>query len=263
MLKSRADYMSVKYKIIITVSGIVLLTFLMGYYFVYTNFVVIVESDRARINNEMTSKWRVKGKEAINRYYKLLQIYEDIALNQAVFYAKDEKIIHAYNIAGKGNLNDSHDGSIKQARALIRNKFKGNLGGLAELKIFGKFRLHFYGKAMKRFAVVRLDDLQIGIGGKAVDIIDNISGLRNITKSVIENNGYISGVEIGREGLNVRGVCSINSPGDEYLGYVESIWPVSNVINTIVSEPDVHYAVYSYKDFWNFQKNLIIKKYIL
>lgn len=241
--------MSVKYKIILTVSGILLLTFLIGYCILYTNFASIMESDRSRINNEMTLNWQVKGKDVINRYYKLLQIYKDIAINQAVFYATDEKILHAYNIASKGNRTDSHDGSIKQARALIKSKFKGNLGGLAGLKIFGKFRLSFHGKNMKRFAVVRLDDSQAGMGGKAVDITDNISELRDMTMNVIKNNKFISGVEIGKEGLIVRGVCPINISDAEYMGYVESIWPVSNVINYIVSEPDVNYAVYTYKDF--------------
>ena len=241
--------MSVKYKIILIVSSILLVTFILGYYFVYANFLSIIENDRLRINSEMTLKWQVKGKEIIDRYHKLVQIYEDIALNQAAFYTKDKTVLNAYNIANQGDLFDPYDESTKKARAILKNYFKDNLDGIADFSKFEKFRLHFHTKNIRSLARVWLDNWQAIVNGEKVDITDNISEFRNTIKKVIETKDFVSGIEIGKEGLVVRGVCPINNAQGEYQGSVEFLCPLSKVIKNLASGSDVNYAVYSYKKF--------------
>lgn len=237
-------FMGIKYKILLTVSGIMIITLTLANLFVNYNFTSIMQSAADRVDKELFLKWQVEGTGLITRFHKLLRIYEDIALSQAAFYTRDDTVLKAYGIAVQGNPDDPYDSHARTARSLLKQHFKGNIAGYSLGKPDRKFRLHFHTANLRSLARVWLDGWQTEVNGEKVDISDDLSEFRKTLIQVRSTRKSVSGVEVGKEGLEVRGICPIFAENGNYAGSVEYMWPLSQVIKDLITKPGIAASVF-------------------
>lgn len=244
--------MSVKYKILLTVSAILLATLVLGYLSVSSIIVSMISDDSRRINEEMNKKWQVQGGELIEKYNNLVDMYKEMAVNYAGFYVNDPVVHQAYTVADGGDLTDPYDSATRRAREILKKHFREII---SPEEISG-FRLHFHTRNYRSLARIWLDNWQTEINGERVDITDDISEFRNTVKTVKENRVKVAGVEVGKEGLVVRGVCPVTAADGEYLGSVEYLWPFSEVLKKLEYNRHINHAVYIFKDYLGIAERL-------
>ena len=239
--------MKIKSKILLMVCGILLITLVIGYFSVCFIIVSMVEHDAGRINNEMNQKWQTEGNYLLERYENLLQMYKDMAVCYAEIYRNDPVVRETYKIAEEGDMNNPDDPDIRRARIKLKKYFKSIIG---KENIAG-FRLHFHTKNFRSLARVWREGWQIEAGGRKVDVSDDLAEFRNTLKAVKKNRERVTGIEIGREGLVLRGICPVLADNAEYLGSVEYLLPFSEILKKLNEGFQSNYAVYIFKDCLN------------
>ncbi len=248
--------MGVKNKILITVSCILIITLLLGYFSVNSMLYAMLENDSKRIQNEMFKKWQVTGKGVFERYNTLLDIYKEMALFEATLYSRDKHVIAAYEIANSGNLDDPSDPKVAQARRQLKKYFHDNIEGIRKSHSSQIFRLHFHTKNIHSLARVWRNNWRTFVGEEMVDIADDLSGFRNTIKQVRQTRENVTGIELGKEGLVVRGVCPVFGANNEYMGSVEYIWPLTEVTQRMDANKNINHALYIPKSYLKIAERL-------
>ena len=248
--------MAIKFKILAVVSFVLVASFLLGWYLVNINISLIVESESSMVNDEMLSKWQTESKAVFTRYYKLVDIYKDLAVREAAMLVNDQNVLDAYAIANKGDLENENDPASKKARAILKKTFESKLQGLDKFGNIENYKIHFHTKNVRSLARIWRRGWQTHRDGIEVDITDDISAFRDTIRMVKETNEAVSGIEVGRGGFVLRGICPINSPGGEYLGSVEFLMPLSEVTRSLSAGKNVNHAVYMPKRFLEIAENL-------
>ena len=77
---------------------------------------------------------------------------------------------------------------------------------------------------------------------------DNVLEKRKIIAKTINNKKSISGIEIGKYGLDIRGVSPVLAKNKLY-GTVEAVYPLSQIIEEINSEESEAYALFVNKEY--------------
>ena len=239
--------MKIKYKILITIAIVLLVFIFLGFYYVSWKTSLMLARDYERISKEMLLKWQVQSNGLITRYYKLLKIYEDIAIREAAHFVEDEDVLKAYEIANSGDLTDIYDQKTKEARRIIKAK----IGSMSEIikRNSGQenYKLHFHTKNTRSLARVWRKDWQKIIDGRQEDVTDDLSSYRYIINRVSETKQCTAGIEVGRDGLDIRGVCPILDKYRNFIGSVEFIVPFSEVLQGLVHGKRVNFAIYMQK----------------
>ncbi len=236
--------MVVKNKILLAVSGILIITLLLGYFSVNSMLYAMLENDSSRIRNQMFKKWQITGEGVLERYNTLLDIYKEMALFEATLYSRDRHVLEAYEIANSGNLEDPADPKVAQARKQLKKYFQDNIEGISRSHSSQIFRLHFHTKNIHSLARIWRKNWQTFVGDEMVDIADDISNFRNTIKQVRATGESVTGIELGKEGLVVRGVCPVLNADNEYMGSVEYLWPLSEVTQRMDANEYINHALY-------------------
>lgn len=72
---------------------------------------------------------------------------------------------------------------------------------------------------------------------------DDISDFRNTVLDVSKNHKPVAGIEVGRGGFVIRGICPIFD-NNEYIGSVETLFPISTIFTGTKYPKNVEFAVF-------------------
>ena len=78
---------------------------------------------------------------------------------------------------------------------------------------------------------------------------DDLSDFRNTILKISKDHKPITGIEIGRGGMVLRGIVSIFSNTQKYLGDVEIYYPISSVIEMAKSGINEEFAMFMHNDY--------------
>ncbi len=77
---------------------------------------------------------------------------------------------------------------------------------------------------------------------------DDISDFRNSVLFVSKNHTSVTGIEVGRGGFVIRGISPIFDSVNTYLGSVETLFPISEIITTTNLLENEEFAIFMHKD---------------
>ncbi len=167
------------------------------------------------------------------------------ALDIASLFTEVPEVEEAYRIALAGNINSPTSPASQQAREMLRNFFAPIIKGYTDYSGERVLKLHFHLPNARSLVRLWRKGYQTVINGKKVDISDDISPFR---KTVVQINTPpykpITGIEIGRGGLVIRGIAPVTGKDGKHLGSVEVLFPFSRVITKSVTGGEIHYAVF-------------------
>ena len=89
---------------------------------------------------------------------------------------------------------------------------------------------------------------------------DDISVFRNTVLSVSKNHKPVQGIEVGRGGFVIRGVVPVFSSSNEFLGSVESFYPISDMVETAKMSETEEFAVFMHTDLLKIATRFLEKK---
>lgn len=77
---------------------------------------------------------------------------------------------------------------------------------------------------------------------------DDISGFRNTVLDVSKNQTAIKGIEVGRAGFVIRGIIPIFGAESNYLGSVETLFPISSIVKDSKLSETEEFAIFMHTD---------------
>jgi PAS domain S-box-containing protein len=142
------------------------------------------------------------------------------ALEKAALFSRIPFVLEAYDKALAGNAQDEKDPAGQEAREELRKAVKIYADGFLET-IGEKFRLHF--TLSNGHSLLRVwQDKQSFRGGQWVDISDDLSVTRPTLGVVGKSGKPLTGIELGRSGLDIRGIAPVRNAAGKQLGAVET-----------------------------------------
>ena len=187
-------------------------------------------------------KQRITSK--YNEYTSLLNSLQKRALEQAAMFSTPSWVISAYKLAATGNTNDEDDPKSRDARKILKDNFKEfQKGYLAHTKL-GIPHIHFHIAPARSLARTWRDGWQVSRDDKKFDITDDLSSFRQTVVQAIKNNKNISGIEVGRGGLVIRGVCPITINNNQVIGSVEDYFEYSPLLKLLKNREDENFAIF-------------------
>ena len=191
----------------------------------------VLENRFSKLENSFVQMF-MDGK--IDEVRQIIDRASDQALEQAALFSRMPEVVHAFQTAADGNMNDETDPSAQRAREMLRRDLAPILGGYKN--IVGKnFRVHFHlptGRSLARL----WRDKQAKRGGQWVDISDDLSGFRQTVLDVNAKQKPVKGIEPGRGGFTIRGLAPVTGPSGEHLGSVEVLIGFSPVLAALENQ---------------------------
>jgi len=151
------------------------------------------------------------------------------ALDKALLFSQTPGVIAAYREAGQGDINAERDPRVQSARERLRREFAPVLKGFADGQPGRVFALHFHLPNARSLARV-WRAAQIERDGQSLDVSDDLSTLRPTVVEVNRTGRAVMGVELGREGLALRGVAPVRDETGARLGSVETVADIAPVL---------------------------------
>jgi methyl-accepting chemotaxis protein len=157
------------------------------------------------------------------------------SLAQAALFARMPEVIKAFETAHQGNLNDERDSQAQLAREALRHDLKPILEGYRDNFDGAKLKLHFH--LPNGRSLVRLwRDKQELRNGEWIDVSDDLSSFRASVLEVNRSGKAISGIELGRDGLVIRGVVPVRSDSGAHLGSAEVLTDFNTLLQHFALE---------------------------
>ncbi len=247
--------MSLKKKLYSVLIVILLVVCVSAYFAISTALEDQVKSSSKSLITEMQDKWKRRSNGIFTQYTILLSAFEEKAIEEAARYTTNPKVLEAYEIANNGDLTDIHDEAGKRARKILKNEFTQQIEAILNSTGKKEYKLHFHTKNAHSLARLWRKGWQSKIAGEKADVTDDISSFRKTILKVKETEKPVSGIEIGRSGFVIRGLCPIIKDG-KYLGSNEFLIPFSEATSSLSKEEDVDVGIYMSKDFLNIATQL-------
>ncbi len=167
------------------------------------------------------------------------------ALVLSTLFTEIPDVMTSYRLALLGDMDDEADHEMQMAREHLRRTMKPYLSGYKN--VTGEtLKLHFHTRNGRSLVRLWRDGWQTKRDGKKIDISDDLTSFR---KTVVDiNRGDhkpLSGIEIGRGGLAIRGLSPISLPSGEHAGSCEVLLPFSLVLKDNYSR-DGRYEIAAY-----------------
>jgi methyl-accepting chemotaxis protein len=141
------------------------------------------------------------------------------AVETAALFARDPRVLEAFELAHSGNMDDEKDPRAQEARDMLRRVLGPALEGFKEIT-GSKLQLHYH--LPNGRSLVRLwRDKQIQRDGVWLDVSDDISAFRSTVMEVNKTGKPVQGIELGRGGFAIRGVAPVRDAAGRQLGSVE------------------------------------------
>ena len=195
-----------------------------------------------RATHNLLLKQRINSK--YNEYTSLMNSIQNRALELAALFSTPEWVISAYKLAASGEATDETDPKSRQARKQLKDKFKEFQEGYLSRTGFGKPHIHFHLAPAQSLARTWRDGWQVSREGKKLDVTDDLSSFRNTVVQTIKEGKNISGIEVGRGGFVIRGICPIIDKEGEILGSIENYYEYAPLLKLLKSQEDENFAVF-------------------
>jgi methyl-accepting chemotaxis protein len=180
----------------------------------------------------------------IHEYNSYLVAAQDMALMQASNYTMLPEVQVAYTLALTGDINDENDSACQKGREMLRRSMIKYDKGYTANTGADALKLHFHLPSGRSFVRLWRKGWQTKRDGKKVDISDDLSGFRHTVTQVNETHTPIAGIEVGRGGFVIRGLCPISSAGGDHLGSVEFMTSFTSLLDNLKGSEKENYAVY-------------------
>ena len=240
--------MSLQKKLYLVLIIVLLAVCISAYFAISTVLEDQVKSSADSLVTEMQDKWKRRSKSIFSQYNILLDVFEEKAIEEAARYTTDPKVLEAYEIANKGDLNNVNDEEAMKARKILKNEFNTQIKAILGSTGKQEYKLHFHTKNAHSLARVWRKGWQSKVDGKKVDITDDLSSFRKTILNVKESKKNVSGIEIGRGGFVIRGLCPIIKDG-QYLGSNEFLIPFSEATKNLSKDDDINVGIYMSSKF--------------
>ncbi|TVR41315.1 MAG: HAMP domain-containing protein [Planctomycetota bacterium] len=183
-------------------------------------------------------------KAKANTYANLYNSLEQRALEQASLFSQSQTVIEAYRHALTGNPLDENDQACREARAQLKEYFRGYGQGFATHAGSGSApQIHFHIRPAQSLARTWRKGWQTSRGGERLDITDDLAGFRATVVQVIASGQPITGIEVGRGGFVVRGLAPIID-GTETVGSVETLVPYTPLLQLLQDSQHEHFGLF-------------------
>jgi len=180
------------------------------------------------------------------------------ALEIASVFAHYPVVSEAYKIAHEGDINDPESAKSQEARVLLRNELQPVLKQYqADTGDSGVLNLHYHLPNGRSLVRLWRNGYQVEKEGKKLDISDDISSFR---KTVMDlNQGSLKslhGIEVGRGGFAIRGLCKIEDTQGKTLGSNEVLLNFEDVTKVLTSMDGEFFEVYMVDSLLNVANQL-------
>ncbi|MBN2799105.1 MAG: response regulator [Deltaproteobacteria bacterium] len=196
-----------------------------------------VEADLKGLLDEDLARW---GEEVALRYKHTLEVQQSHLTEVAALFSHSPVTLEGYQIALGGDIDDPADPQVQRAREHLRDRLKGPLRAHRVLHDGGDLRLHFHlpnGRSLLR--TWRPTNTLSG-----EDVSDDITPFRASVRHVMAYHSPVSGIEVGRAGLVLRGVVPVHDEAGEYWGSTEVFTSFLPVLAELQVSQDEEYAVF-------------------
>ncbi len=181
------------------------------------------------------------------QYEGLLDQLGSSGLRLAATFSGHAVVDEAYELALAGDLSDENCPFGQQAREILREKMSGQLdaykGASGET-----LKLHFHLPNGRSLARTWRKGWQTKRDGEKLDISDDVSRFRPSVVAVNRDRQALKGVEIGRDGLVVRGLVPVRSSAGAHLGSAEVMFSFAEVIAQLCKDEDQQCAAFLHAD---------------
>lgn len=243
--------MKIKLIFLLPVIGVLLLGGIIGQCFLNYETNTITR-DFVEIISEELEKTTVDAiiHKSIEQKAVSFQNEVDVAATQAVAIAalfnRDPVVIDAYKLTKRGDIDNESDPLCQQAREKIRDHFKPLLASYKiDTNSKESLRLHYHLPNGRSLVRLWREGWQAKRDGKKIDISDDISLFR---KTVLDINrikkGNIKGIEVGRGGFSIRGLCAVQDELGGHYGSNEVLMSFNAVFDKLKSSENEAYEVY-------------------
>ncbi len=212
------------------------------------------------VSKAMRAEEQLAGDFAEQMYVKRLQdktydIENNItriarkALNEAASFASLPEIIHCYELALAGNIDDEADSTVQSAREQLRLTIGQILEKYRRKTGIKEVRLHYHLPNNRSFVRTWRDGWQAKRNGKKVDISDDLSSFRQTVVTVNQGNHQpLIGVEVGRGGFVIRGIVPVTATDGRHLGSCEVYYSFASLISVSKSSTDQNLQLAAFMD---------------
>lgn len=168
------------------------------------------------------------------------------AVELASLFSANEIVQEAYEIAHSGNIDDEASPQSQEARDYLRRELAPVLkqyqiatGSDAPLN------LHYHLPNGRSLVRLWRDGYQVNRNGQKLDVSDDISSFRNTVMDINRgDNPSLQGIEVGRGGFAIRGLCKIIDANGEGVGSNEVLLSFDDVTEVLASGEGEVFEVY-------------------
>ncbi len=159
------------------------------------------------------------------------------ALEKAALFSRLPVVVQALELAQQGDINDENDAKGQEAREMLRTGLQDMLQGYREVFNGNQLKVHFHLPNGHSLARLWLDKqiMRKDADGKMVwlDVSDDISSFRSTVLDVNREGKAVMGLELGRAGLDVRGIAPIKTSEGKTLGSVEVLVELKTLLDAM------------------------------
>jgi methyl-accepting chemotaxis protein len=233
--------MPLKYKLILP--AILSVFFSLGGFFLY------LEAELSRLQQNQV---RLDAQSLQQNVLNTLDLITRYNLEKAVVFVDQEAVLSAYRQALTGNIDDPNDPTVQQAREQLRVWSRSIITGSEKHLGTSEYFLHFHLPNNRSF--LRVWRKNQTLDGR--DLSDDLSGFR---QTVVDVNAgrypRVTGMELGRGGMVVRGIVPIFDSNNQRLGTLE-VYSVFNQVIEVLQAEGRDFAVYLNREFVNIAKRI-------
>ncbi len=180
----------------------------------------------------------------IHEYNSSLIAAQKMALMQASNFTQLPEVQAAYACALRGNINDESDQACQEGRQMLRKSMAKYDDGYTAITGASALKLHFHLPSGRSFVRLWRKGWQTKRNGQKIDISDDLKSFRQTVVEVNKTHRAVAGIEVGRGGFVIRGVCPVSDTNGEHLGSVEYMTSFNSLLNNLKGNDKENYAVY-------------------
>ncbi|MBN2792095.1 MAG: HAMP domain-containing protein [Desulfuromonadales bacterium] len=237
--------MNIQNRFLLPVVGTLLLATLCGtgaLIYSLSSFAAKQEASAAKLANQLFQQQAAAKIGEIDK--EIARTCED-ALKQAVIFSQVDVVKQAYKMALNGNIDDAGDAKVQEARVFLRQRLKPVISEYRKLLKVDELRLHFHLPNSRSFVRTWRDGWQIKKDGKKIDISDDLSGFRQTLVSLNRSHlPTVTGIEIGRGGFVLRGICAVNDDQGRHLGSCEAYYSFAQLFSSDEAQSSCQMAAF-------------------
>ena len=168
------------------------------------------------------------------------------SVNEASLFVNLPAVMEAYEIAGRGDINNINSEQSQEAREFLRRELAPMLDSY--YRITGnRLQLHFH--LSNSFSLVRLwRERQTMIGGIWVDYSEDLRTVRQTVVDVNTTGEIARGIEPGSGGFAIRGVIPVIGPDGKQVGSAEVLQDFDPILEKVTEEEKIFISLYGNRE---------------